>query len=264
MPWILGALTAAAIASAVTRRNLLQPQLRVAVRPVVGVLAGSAFAAETLAAMVHWWSVILLIIAYSLAMLFVGYFYFRKIGRFDQPTAFFAATPGGLAELTLIGGSLGADTRRLVIVHAIRILVVVFTVPFALQILLETPIGRTVPAVAPEGGYTALDWFMLTACGLAGFGLSRIVRFPGGPLVFPLILSVIVHVGGLTDAAPPSWLVAAAQIVLGAVVGTRFGGIEWREAGHAVIVGTVWGFAILAAAILFAFAGARFLDDHSF
>ena len=152
LPWTLGSLTAAGIMAAATGRSLLQPQLRVVVRPVVGVLAGSAFTAELAAAILHWWGAILLVVAYALVMLFIGFLFFTRLARFDGATAFFASAPGGLGELALIGGSLGANMQRLVVVHAVRILLVVFTVPFALQILLGVPIGRTVPMAASEAG----------------------------------------------------------------------------------------------------------------
>lgn len=260
LPWTLGALTAAAIAAAVTGRTLLQPQVRTVVRPVVGVLAGSAFTADVVAAMVQWWSAILLVVAFSLAMLFIGFFYFRRIAGFDAPTAFFASAPGGLGELSLIGGSLGANMRRLVVVHAIRILLVVFTVPFALQLLLGVPIGRTVPTAAAAVALNGFDWAVLAGCAFAGYGLSRIVRFPGGPMVFALIFSVVVHSMGLTAASPPPWLVATVQVVLGAVVGTRFAGIRWSEASHAIGVGTIWGVLMLASAVFAAYVGTLFLD----
>jgi membrane AbrB-like protein len=259
LPWTLGALTAAGIAAAATGRHFLQPQIRTVVRPVVGVLAGSAFTADVVAAMLQWWSAVLLVAAFSLAMLFVGFFYFRKIAGFDAPTAFFASVPGGLGELSLIGGSLGAHMRQLVVVHAMRILLVVFSVPFAMQMLLGVPVGRTVPTLSPvpPGGF---DWVVLAGCAFSGYGVSRIVRFPGGPMVFALIFSIVVHATGLTQASPPPWLVATVQVVLGAVVGTRFAGIKWREAGHSVLLGTIWGVIMLASAVLTAFVGTWLLD----
>jgi membrane AbrB-like protein len=244
----------------VSGRHMLQPQVRIVVRPVVGVLAGSSFTGEVAAAMLHWWSAILLVVVYSLAMLFIGFFYFRKIARFDEATAFFASAPGGLGELSLIGGSLGANMRRLVVVHAIRILMVVFMVPFALQLLLGVPIGRTVPTATAAVTLMPSDWVLLAGCGLAGYGLSRILRFPGGPMVFALIFSIIVHSTGLTRASPPPWLIATVQVVLGAVVGTRFAGIKWAEAGHAVLIGTIWAIIMLSSAVLAAFVGTWMLD----
>jgi hypothetical protein len=260
LPWTLGALTAAGIAATVTGRHMLQPQVRIVVRPAVGVLAGSAFTAEVAAAMLHWWSAILLVVVYSLAMLFIGFFYFRKVARFDEATAFFASAPGGLGELSLIGGSLGAHMRRLVVVHAVRILLVVFTVPFALQLLLGVPIGRTVPTAPTAVALTGFDWVVLAGCAFAGYGVSRIIRFPGGPMVFALIFSVVVHASGLTQASPPPWLIATVQVVLGAVVGTRFAGIRWSEASHSILLGTVWAVIMLSSAVLAAFAGTWMLD----
>ena len=41
-------------------------------------------------------------------------------------------------------------------------------------------------------------------------------------------------------------------IVLGAVVGTRFAGIRWGEASHAILLGTIWGVLMLASAVALA------------
>jgi len=260
LPWTLGALTASGIVAAMGGRWLLHSHARFFVRPVVGVLAGSAFTAEIAIAMLQWWSAILLVVVYSLTMLFLGFFYFRKFARFDATTAFFSSAPGGLGELSLIAGSLGANMRPLVVVHATRILLVVFTVPFALQIMLGKPIGRTVPTASVGELLSGFDWSVLTACAVVGYLISRVIRFPGGPMVFPLILSVAVHVSGITPAAPPPWLVATVQVVLGAVVGTRFAGIKWAEARNAILAGLVWGFLMLGSAVLLAFAGTWILD----
>lgn len=260
LPWTLGSLTAAGIVAAVTGRPLLHPQLRVVVRPVVGVLAGSAFTAELAASILDWWGAILLVVGYALATMFVGFLYFTRVARFDGATAFFASAPGGIGELSLIGGSLGASMQRLVVVHAVRILLVVFTVPFALQMLLGVPIGRTVPTMASEVALSLSDWIILAGCAFAGYGAGRIIHFPGGPMVFALIFSIIVHVSGLTNAAPPPWLVATVQVVLGAVVGTRFAGIRWVEARETVVAALVWGVLTLSAAALVAGAGTWVLD----
>jgi uncharacterized membrane protein AbrB (regulator of aidB expression) len=56
--------------------------------------------------------------------------FFRNLCGFDRATAVFAAMPGGLGEMTLLGSQYGGDTRRLVLVHSVRIVAVVFAVPF--------------------------------------------------------------------------------------------------------------------------------------
>jgi hypothetical protein len=259
LPWTLGALSATGLFAIAGGPWLLRTQARTIVRPVIGVLAGSAFTAELLGSMVHWWSAILIVFVYAVTSLTIGYVYFRKVGRFDAVTAFFASAPGGLGELSLIGGSLGADMRRLVVVHSIRILMVVFSIPFALQIILGQPIGRTVPTIAGAGLLSGIDWIVLAGCAIGGFLISRVVRFPAGPMLFPMFLSMAVHIGGVTHAAPPSWLVAAVQVVLGAVIGARFAGIKWHHARHAIITGFVWAAAMIGMAAAFAVLGSWIL-----
>jgi len=259
LPWTLGALSASGLVAVAGGPWLLRAQARTVVRPVIGVLAGSAFTAEILVSMLHWWSAILIVFIYAVTTLFIGYAYFRKIGRFDSVTAFFASAPGGLGELSLIGGSLGADMRRLVVVHSIRILMVVFSIPFALQIILGQPIGRTVPTFAAAGTLSGIDGIVLAGCAVVGFLISRVVRFPAGPMLFPMFLSMAVHVSGLTHAVPPSWLVAAVQVVLGAVIGARFAGIKWHHARHAIVTGFVWAAVMIGVAAAFAVIGSWIL-----
>lgn len=255
LPWTLGSLAASGLVAASGGRWLLPIQGRIVVRPVIGVVAGSAFTAELVAAIVHWWSAILIVMIYAVMILFIGFAFLRKRAGFDPTTAFFASAPGGLGELSLIGGSLGADMRRLVVVHSTRIVFVVFAIPFALQILLGQPIGRTIPTAAGAAHLSSLDWIVLAGCAFVGYAISRVVTFPGGPMIFPLILSMVVHLFGITDAVPPAWLVAIAQVVLGAVVGARFAGIRWDEARSFTFIAIVWAFVTVSTSALFAAIG---------
>lgn len=259
LPWTLGALTAAGMVAALGWRWLMPMQARIVVRPIIGVVAGSAFTAELVTAITQWWSAVLIVMAYAVALLFVGFFYFRKVGGFDGTTAFFASAPGGLGELSLIAGSLGGDMRRLVVVHATRIVFVVFTIPFALQILLGESVGRTVPTAVGETMLSGVDWIVLTGCAVAGYVISRFVRFPSGPMIFPLILSMAFHVSGVTDATPPAWLVAVVQVVLGAVVGARFAGIKWSEARGVTFNAVAWAIVTILTSVLFAVGGSWML-----
>jgi membrane AbrB-like protein len=260
LPWTLGAITATSIVAVTGGPWLLKAPARNFVRPVVGVLAGSSFTAALLARIADWWPAILLLIVYALIMMFVGYVFFRTTARFDKATAFFAAAPGGLGELTLLGSALGGDMRRLVLVHLIRILTVIFVVPFSLQIYLGHPIGRTALGAATGPVLTPLDWVVLSLCAFLGYLASRHVRFPAAPMMFPLILSMIVHVTGITQASPPPWLIAAVQVILGAVIGARLSGIRWRDTREVLLVGTTWSAIMLVAAAGAAYAGAWLLD----
>ena len=64
----------------------------------------------------------------------------------------------------------------MVVVHSIRILMVVFSIPFALQIILGQPIGRTVPTIAGAGTLSGIDWIVLGGCAFGGYLISRMIR----------------------------------------------------------------------------------------
>lgn len=255
LPWLLGSLSAAA-ASAILGGRWSMPQAagRTA-RPVVGLLAGSAFTAEVMAAAAGWSGFIALTLGLTVLMTLLGFLYFRKCAGFDRQTAIFAAAPGGIGEIALLSASLGGDVRSIVISHSLRVVLVVFSVPFVLQIIIGEPVGRVLPTSHGAAPPEAFDWIVLAFCGLAGYGLARIrQRFAAGFMVFPLLLSAGVHATGLIQAIPPPWLVAAVQIVIGGAVGARFAGIRWTEMSRVLVFAGVWALATVLMAGSVAYA----------
>jgi membrane AbrB-like protein len=262
LPWTLGSLFATA-AMALTGGQWFLPRVAWnAARPFVGVLAGSAFSLPVVMSMLGWWDVLATLLLYSVAMTFLGWAFFHKGLGYDSVTAFFASAPGGLGELTLLGGSLGGDVRRLVLIHALRIILVVFTVPFLVQVLLlpGDPLGSAAPVhAAPDAALQ--DWIILLACGVAGFFIGRPFRSLGGVMVVPMLLSAAVHVGGLTEVSPPGWLVAFVQVIIGSISGARFAGTTWRELRTTAAQGLAWAVVLLAAALGAAWLCSLFADE---
>jgi membrane AbrB-like protein len=199
-------------------------------------------------------------VACSAVVIVVGYFYFRKVCGFDQPTAFFASSPGGLGELTLLGGALGAEVRTLVLVHSIRVVVVVFSIPFVLQWLLGAPSGRGTSVLSgAAAGMSAADALILLACGALGYVIGQRLKFPGGVMIPALVLSAAVHGAGLTAATVPPWLVALVQVVIGSVAGARFRGVSWREVRATILGSVLWALILVASALATAALATSFL-----
>lgn len=255
LPWTLGSLAAAAVVAASGGRWLMPAPVRELARPVVGILAGSAFSPEVVASIGEWWGAIVYVAVYSLIASFLGWLFFRKLCRLDPVTAFFASTPGGLGELTLLGAALGGSMRTLVTIHAVRIVVVVFSVPFFLQMILATDLQQAALPVHAAQDPSPFDWFVLAACGIAGYLAGRLLRLPGGAMIMAMLFSAGVHGTGLTQVVPPYWLVAVVQVVIGAVAGARFAGIRWVELRSTVLQALVWALVLLATAVGAAAAG---------
>ncbi|HEY7383196.1 MAG TPA: AbrB family transcriptional regulator [Beijerinckiaceae bacterium] len=254
LPWMTGSLAAAALTAILGGRWFMPAPARVAVRPLVGVLTGSTFGAGTLAGLLQWWDAIVVVVGLSVVMTLLGYAFFRTVARWDKQTAFFAAVPGGIGEMAVLGDLLGGNVRTIVVSHLMRILLIVFAVPFIAQWVVGHPIGRILPTSPSATPPTVVDWAILTVCAIGGYAVARALKFQGGLVIFPMLLSVAVHATGVTEAVPPPWLVTLAQIVVGGVVGARFAEIKWREMQHTIICAGLWAAALLAMAAISAWA----------
>ncbi|MBM9595475.1 AbrB family transcriptional regulator [Roseitranquillus sediminis] len=261
LPWMLGSLTASAIVAVNGRPWLMPVAIRDLARPVIGLLAGSAFTPAVMASLPLWWPALLLVLCFTLASLGAGYFYFTRFAKLDRATAFFASSPGGLAELTLLGGTLGGDVRGLVMVHALRIVVVVTLLPLMVQTLLGQDLSGSAAPARPNQDGALFDWLVLGACGVAGYILARRVRVPGGVMVTTLVFSALVHGLGVTEMSPPAWIVSLVLVVIGASTGARFVGIRWREVGGLLTHGLIWTAILLGLSLSLAAAGMLLTDQ---
>ena len=246
LPWMLGAMAATTLAAISGVRVALMPSLRLVFVAILGVMLGSAFTPEVVQGLATWigsfaWLSLYVVVATAGVWLF-----YRKVARYDTATAYFAAAPGGLNEMILAGGALGGDERRISMSHAARILVAIFVISFGYRWFGDY---APVAANATYADHIAWsEWAVLIACGVVGYVVARLLRIPAYALVGPMVLSAIVHAAGITQSRPPVWLVAAAQVVVGSMVGTRFDGVSPRMVGKAVVL------AIVATAVLLVLA----------
>jgi len=247
LPWMIGAMTGTTLAAATRLPVALAPRLRSAMVAVLGVMLGSGFSPEMLAAMVDWWPSLTALALYAAVAGGVGWLYFRRVWGYDPVTSYFAAMPGGLSEMILVGSELGGDARIISLSHASRLLLVVLALPFAFQLLAGyEPAGRP-PAGLPLLESAPGDLAVLAVCALFGFTVARALRVPAAALVGPMVLSAAVHLADWTAAKPPLELVAAAQVVVGGAIGARFAGVSPRTIGRALLA-AVGATAVLLAA----------------
>lgn len=209
--------------------------LRGAMTSILGVLLGSGFSPDILGRLDEWAISLALLAPYLYGVAFLLAFLVRRFAGYDRVTAYYATMPGGLNEMVTIGGAMGADERVVALAHAVRVLLVVLAIPFWFRF---TEGYVSPPLVGTDVPWP--DWSdigLLGGCAVLGIPLGRMLRLPASTLVGPLLLSAAIHLGGLTSSSPPGPLIAAAQIVIGCGVGTRFAGAEPRMIGRAVANG---------------------------
>ena len=259
LPWMLGALIFTSVGAMAGIRMYTPPEFRRVMMAVLGVLLGSAFSPDLTGQIAAWPATLAGMLLYvavggGLTMLF-----FHRVGRLNGPTAFFAAAPGGLSEMMLLGPAMGGNEREITLVHATRIVLVVLILPPAFRYAA----GYVPPADLGSGGTIAAmevyDLAILTAAGVVGLLVGRRLRFPAYQMTGPMLLSAALHVGGLTEARPPYELLAVAQVIIGCGAGARFSGVRWIELARPMLLSIVstTGFLLLAA--LFALLLARLI-----
>ncbi len=232
-------------------------QLRIVVIPVIGVMLGSAITPALFAHAGQWVATLVLMPVFLATAGFASISFYRRVGGYDATTAYFAAMPGGLNDMMILGGEAGGDERRIALAHSSRILLVVLFVGFFYGYVLDIRAGAGTRAVVAMSDFGPVEAAILLACAVAGVPLARWLRLPAAPMLGPMILSGAVHLAGVVSLPPPSILVIIAQIVLGTIIGCRFVGVSLTEVGRNLALGAVSSFLMLIVATGFAAVVAR-------
>jgi uncharacterized protein len=143
-------------------------------------------------------------------------------------TAYLCGMPGGLVEMVLLAGENGADERAVSLVNAMRVFLAVLVLPFALMLFIAVPPAPPMPEAVPAA-YGAVQLAWAVGAALAGVALGVALRLPVKFLLGPMPVSGVLHATGLTDFVLPAWVVASAQVALGATMGCRFVGADHRS-----------------------------------
>ncbi len=248
LPWLLGPLTVALI-FCVMERPLAQPHaLVLPVRSLLGVAVGSSFTPDLVdkagAATVS----LLLLIPYTLLITTMGMALLVRFAKFDKPTAFFSAAPGGLSDMIIYAQDSGANIRRVTLVQAARVLVIVFTLPFWLQFIGGLPLGGAVPRTLHIWQLTLGDAAAIAFMAWAGWRIADRLGLVGGSIVGPMLMSALAHGFGLTAAKVPIEIIVLAQVTLGIVIGAQFTGISLSEFVTVLSWGLVFALLLVIAA----------------
>lgn len=226
LPWMLGAMCTV-LAAALARLPVVSARrIRPPMAAVIGVMLGSSFSPDMLGRLDDWVPVTLAGVVATVLTGAAGYAYLRCIAKLDPVTAFFAGMPAGVYEMTSQGGLAGGDERRIALVQATRVFLVVFTVPIVLNIFLHFGSTGGLWLRAENSSLSLLDTAILVVSGVLGWPLAAKLRLPNPPLIGPMLASAIAHALGLTEGVPPYLLVSAAQVVLGTTIGGQFLGAD--------------------------------------
>lgn len=263
LPWMLGPMLACGIGALLRLPIAVPAMARPPMTALIGTMLGTSFGAGTFANAAEWVVPIMGLVVFVGAAGTMSYAYFRTVGGLDQPTAFFAGMPGGLVEMVTLGGERGGDERMIALIHAARIFLVVLFLPFLIQLALGVTLPRSGANPTPLSAMSAEGALWFVATFFAGIAAGRLLRLPARYMFGPLIVSALVHYFGFSDFKLPTVAVAAAQIVIGSIIGCRFAGTSPKLILKVMALSIGSTVMLLALTFGFAFAIAR-LSGESF
>lgn len=228
LPWMLGSMCVVAALAISGGPVVSAKRIRPPLAAVIGVTMGSAFSPQIVSHIGEWAALTIATVVSTIMMGLLGLFYLKRFAGFDLVTSYFAAMPAGVYEMTHQGGLLGGDERRIALIQAVRIFLIVLLIPIAFRWIFD--LGAALPDPHRGGAkLEMMDATLLALCAIVGWPAAKLLRFPNPPLLGPLIASATVHGVGLTETAPPQELVSLAQVVLGASIGGQFIGASLRD-----------------------------------
>lgn len=257
LAWMLGAMAATTCLALLGAKTEIYPGAVSVMVAVLGVLMGSAFTPDIAKQAAAWAPSILLMVIVMTAFAAAGYFIFRRLGRHDRVTSYFAAVPGGFTEMTLMGTDMGGDAKTIALAHATRILIVVSVIPFYFRGILGLEIPTLPSNLLSATAFPIVDGAILLGCAIVGLYAARWMKLPAPAFLGPMALSAFAHATAWTTSAPPIELIAVAQIVVGTSIGSRFAGQTWADARKTILLASVaTGLMIIGASLMgFALAG---------
>ena len=260
LAWMLGPLSFVVLWGQLRKQQQTFPlSVRNAALVVLGYLIGKAFTLEAAAQILAQLPVMLLVTVLILLMsMILGYITHRKTG-ISFTTGMLGSVPGGFSQMVLMSEEMeDADVSVVSFMHTIRLLSVVFIVPY-----LATQAaggfgntGATFEATAnaliawspiPYSAFPVLTFALIAAM------LGNKVNLPTPYLMGPILAAAALSLTGFSCPSLPSWLTILCQIAVGAYMGVK---IElaslsnWRSLTAYTLLGVI---AVIVASLGIAF-----------
>ncbi len=142
----------------------------------------------------------------------------RRLAHVDGTVAFFAAMPGGPAEMSVLAEKWGAQPAPVVFSQTLRIVFIVLFIPP----LLMYAGGLALPSLPPAQNIDPQGLALLYALAAAGTFLMRKGGVPNCNFLGPLAVGATISALGYHLSDVPRPLLAAGQILLGVSLGAQF------------------------------------------
>ena len=258
LPFLFGSLFGCLAASLFGVELAGMPLVSNVSRTVLGVAIGTTLTMEVITTIPRYIPTLLIVPLYVGLISCVGYPFFRRVLKYDRPTAFYSSMPGGLQDMVVFGIEAGGNPRTLSLVHATRSLVLVTIAPIVLTQIFELELDN--PLGSPITELPLIENIGLFLIGIVGMVLFRKLKLFGADILGPLLLSAPLAIFGILTHRPSEEMIILSQFFIGIGVGIHYQGITTKELSRDIIAGL--GFvAVVIAIALITLLGASQISD---
>ena len=249
LPFLFGPLFACLAAALMGVHLTAIAPLNDAMRTILGVAVGTTITVAFVHTLIDLWATLLLIPLMVVLIGLIGVPYFQRLWGYDWATSYYAAMPGGLQDMLIFGEEAGGNVRAMSLIHATRVLVIVFALPFLLQFIwgsdLSNPPGQAASTLPIS------QIIIMAICGLLGWQIAKKLGMFGASILGPLILTAVVTLFGILEHRPPAEAVWMAQFFIGVSVGVKYTGITGTEIRRDVLAGISFCAILIVLTLLF-------------
>lgn len=249
LPFLFGPLFACLIAALFGAPLQGAGRLGVGMRTILGVAVGASITPQVVEQIPQMAASVLLVPVYVILIGLVGVPFFRKVYKFDAPTAWYAAMPGGLQDMVVFGKEAGGDVRALSLIHATRVLIVITLAPIILTqgfgATLDNPIGQ------PATSIPLHELVIMAAAAIVGWQVGERIGLFGASILGPMILTGILSLAEVIHFRPPAEAILAAQFFIGIGLGAGYVGVTMAEVRRDVMAGILFVVMLAGLTVLF-------------
>lgn len=219
LPWVLGPMGFVMLWQVLSKRQMIWPtSFKNGGLLFLGIYFGLYFTKNTFISV---WPYLLpfLVITFLLILAsIVNSTFVTRWIKVDKVTSAFGSIPGGLSEMVAASESLRANSSLVAIFQTVRLLTVLFLVPFII-----------VHSFTNDQGINGVDLFHSFTLELSWaywlfivpilFGVYFRTKLPAGIVIIPLTITAILNVGLLELPPLPPLLLIGAQVAVGIGMG---------------------------------------------
>ena len=218
LPWMIGPLL---LSGALGMAEIDVPQHRF-YRPVGQIIVATAvglyFTPEALTEVTQQAMLMVGAAVLTIAAGFTSALVLYRLAKVDGSQAFFAAMPGGPAEMAVLAERWGIPAPPVVFSQTLRIVFIVLFIPPLLMFVA----GISAPRLRPTAEVDLLGLFLLYAIAVGGVALMRKTGIPNAYFLGPLAVGALISAFGVTLSGVPTPLLAVGQVLLGISLGAQF------------------------------------------